>query len=60
MATVLGVGEQAELQIRALRFVRDFEELVVWALGFRTLLPFRARARRQICAAIAPSGAVSV
>jgi ectoine utilization protein EutC len=30
-AAVLGAGVQAELQIRALRLVRDFEELVVWA-----------------------------
>jgi ornithine cyclodeaminase len=30
-AGVIGAGVQAELQIRALRLVRDFPELVVWA-----------------------------
>ncbi len=30
-AGVIGAGVQAELQIRALRLVRDFDELVVWA-----------------------------
>lgn len=30
VAGVIGAGVQAELQIRALKLVRDFEELVVW------------------------------
>jgi ectoine utilization protein EutC len=30
-AGVIGAGVQAELQVRALRLVRDFPELVVWA-----------------------------
>ncbi|HXH04236.1 MAG TPA: cyclodeaminase [Candidatus Competibacteraceae bacterium] len=61
VAGVLGAGLQAELQMRALKLVRDFEELVVWArdparaaayaerMGAALDLPVRIAASAEAC-----------
>jgi ectoine utilization protein EutC len=51
-AAVLGAGVQAELQIRALRLVRDFEELVVWARGSGRAEAYAKRMRQILGLAV--------
>jgi ornithine cyclodeaminase len=52
VAGVLGAGEQAELQIRALKLVRDFDELVVWARDPEKAGAFALRMRDALGIAI--------
>jgi len=47
-AGVIGAGQQAELQIRALRLVRDFAELVVWARDAAMAEAYAARMRKAL------------
>jgi ectoine utilization protein EutC len=47
-AGVIGAGVQAELQIRALRLVRDFSELLVWARDFGKAEAFALKMRNAL------------
>jgi ornithine cyclodeaminase len=48
VAGVIGAGVQAELQMRALRLVRDFEELIVWARDPKKVESYASRMSREL------------
>jgi ornithine cyclodeaminase len=53
-AGVIGAGAQAELQIRALKLVRDFSELLVWARDPRKAESYASRMGQELGVRVRP------